>query len=276
MFAGYRDHAMWAQSSRVQDPADGFACFKSMGYEDAFERIMWGKEAGKSQEEYRLFLPVTTYCRFVTKISFRKLVKLCDYAWWLAHNAENDANALLFRAAANMLAYATEWPILEYCQQFGEEKCWPNFNDSTHADIIMISSYNFFAQLIRHRQVQVFSDLESMCLGPTQLGVRTMDSKVAVRASASMSAWRGIAAKRNCWIADQRVWGDALKNINNLLAETPLPCDEGGCKWVEDNNARIDGSDPNPPCPKFTDHALFKAAQQAHAQTKIKLWQDYS
>lgn len=133
-------------------------------------------------------------------------------------------------------------------------------------------NYNMISQFNRHADTTIitslwttsFSDLESM----------TMRDKIPYYYNVNKHIYRTkILSHRACWIADWNNWSDRVENQSNGEGiKYKLPCEgEGGkCKYMADLKARIDGNDPNLPCPIYmNDPKLIDERERLEGVTYI-------
>jgi hypothetical protein len=85
IFSSFRDHVMWARTSRVDDPSE-FAVSDYFKYSDMIDDIVLLKgkinsdmEAGIIQDEYRLHMPICATTSFTTRLSWRGLIKIYKF-----------------------------------------------------------------------------------------------------------------------------------------------------------------------------------------------------
>ncbi len=104
----------------------------------------------------------------------------------------------------------------------------------------------------------------------------------------NMVSLKHIIGKRSCWIAQAGMWAPIISGMVEELANKvhPLfrrivdpPCFSGGkwvgCKVIQENVMRIQGTDPNPPCPLV----LNKHAEEARIiseQSETSVWKTSS
>ena len=82
IFASFRDHVMWARTSRVDAPSE-FVVPEYFQLSEDNETILLLKQkikadmdAGIIQDEYRLHMPISAITSFTTRLSWRGLVKI--------------------------------------------------------------------------------------------------------------------------------------------------------------------------------------------------------
>ena len=82
IFASFRDHVMWARTSRVDAPSE-FVVPEYFQLSEDNDKIILLKEkikadmdAGIIQDEYRLHMPISAMTSFTTRLSWRGLVKI--------------------------------------------------------------------------------------------------------------------------------------------------------------------------------------------------------
>lgn len=114
-------------------------------------------------------------------------------------------------------------------------------------------SYNYISQLNRHADVYILSSLWVLPLD-TLLNM-IMSDHVNYHYIMGKHVYRSaILSHRACWIADWNHWAHRVEaeytedDIPNLI---PCKCDPTKCQYKADLKARINGTDPNLPCPIF-------------------------
>ena len=83
IFASFRDHVMWARTSRVDSPSDftTFSYFDRYKHHLEFIRSSIDKKVrlGIIQDEYRMLIPLCSNTSFSTRISWRGLIKIYKF-----------------------------------------------------------------------------------------------------------------------------------------------------------------------------------------------------
>lgn len=115
--------------------------------------------------------------------------------------------------------------------------------------------YNLISQFNRHAETNILTSLwttpfEDLCK-------MRMNDKIKYYFLINKHVYKTqILSHRACWIADWNHWSNRIaqyyrtpEDIRKLL---PCRCENRFCKYRADLQARIDGKDPNPPCPIFT------------------------
>lgn len=90
----------------------------------------------------------------------------------------------------------------------------------------------------------------------------------------NLSALFHVLGKRSCWIAQLGMWEPVIRGIVDELASrvhpefrrlVDPPCFEAGkwsgCKFGLENDNRVKGDDPYPPCPLYLEHHQDRAVQ---------------
>lgn len=245
---GYRDHVVWAQTSRVNDPAEGFYPWHGYGA-DQLQTMQQLKLDGVPQDTYRLHLPVTAYTTFSAKLSARRFAKMFN---WVNEEAgkHNDAFGRMLTEFSDQLYRVCPWPREALFKNIPAECPWPRTNVAESYDIELVPiSYALYAQLIRHRNLTVHSSLLPTAIANWH--TMTLSTMLLVSIKASNQFLAETARKRNCWIAQGDLWEPLIKAINAKVG-FQLPCDGGKqCPFAADNISRCRDEDPNPPCPIF-------------------------
>jgi hypothetical protein len=120
------------------------------------------------------------------------------------------------------------------------------------AMIIVSASIPFTlrAQLVRHRGIHMQDEFLDF-IKDENIFNATMESPITVQISGTNSEMREVLSHRSCWIANYKIWANILRKIEDNLDPdiNPLPCRDGQCPFHGDAVLRIEGKDPNPPCP---------------------------
>lgn len=247
IIASLRDVVMWAQTSRVEDPINFTVPERFQGdyIESLRDEMKKQRDAGADQDSYRLMMPLVAETSFVLKISYRTLIKLAKYF----------ATITDFRTTATSIMNVFGWmamPAVDYAPI-------EILHDFKHAesgrisDMITITDYVPFSlrtHLIRHRLISMRDGLKSIIENGSYKSLILSDN-VYVTVSADVDVWRDIYSKRSCWLAHYGMWGSILKRVSEYMeiSETELPCVSGVCPYGADAQLRVEGKDPNPPCP---------------------------
>jgi thymidylate synthase ThyX len=96
----------------------------------------------------------------------------------------------------------------------------------------------------------------------------------------NLGSIRHILGKRSCWILQIGMWEPVLKGIASELAQKVHPClaylfdppcfKDGkwdGCKYLNDNKARVANTDPLHPCPLYLNHLTPPVEESGWAPT---------
>lgn len=131
-----------------------------------------------------------------------------------------------------------------------------SFHDGIHyIEGVGEDMYNLISQFNRHAETTI---LTSLWVTPMSKLMRIkMSDKIKYYYLINKHVYKTqILSHRACWIADWNHWSNRIaqfyrtpEEIRNLL---PCKCENRFCKYRADLQARIDGKDPNPPCPIFT------------------------
>ncbi len=131
------------------------------------------------------------------------------------------------------------------------------------------------AQIIRHRELQFVDDFWAT-INTVELPWLHLADPVNMELSARSDVWQAVLSKRACWIAQADLWQPI---INSFGSDPPLPCSIGKCPVYIDAHLRLEGKDPNPPCPVFCniyriDKAPHRQAMLAEAKKRSRFWEE--
>lgn len=280
IIASMRDHTMWAQTSRVEDPLQ-FVVEPALQSDYTNEQrinMRARKAQGASQDNYRLQTPLvaeTTYC---VKINLRSLVKLKQYFELLGFESTGDCLGRVLDAFNLGHLHYHEIDLLQqvvYDDQSGM------VNNSV--SLCIKAPFSLRTHLIRHRNLFVRDELLHWIISGAWRKCCLAD-EMYLNVTADMSVWRDIASKRSCWLAHYGLWGPLLRELNDttFMDTGMLPCSGGECLYVGDNDLRIAGKDPNPPCPRFAQLKGMKVSKavatdmelMASADHRLPFWDE--
>lgn len=294
IFTTPRNHVMWARTSRVDDPLQFTVpqeFNRSIDLERYRGRMRLAKVDGAEQDQWRMFLPLAAHTSWVARHSLRDLVKLIKYFDYLAHNG-NSAHHLSIRfltIAAKLTNVVcavmthTQFQIMYDAvklERFMHEGpiCIDQYDTGGigHFKIVQVHvPLALRAQIVRHRPLMFLDNLFSKFKDGWILG-QDLSMDIQMQLAATEDFWFAIMAKRNCWIAQADLWAPL-----SALNISELPCVDGKCPYERDNILRMEGKDPNPPCPLFMDLTgrnaekdQYRAAMHAHSRTKPAIWRE--
>lgn len=277
-----RNHVAWARTSRVDDvlqfkvPEE----FQRGVHEFYREAMQKAKADGVAQDQFRMSVPLVAETSWTARMSFRDLVKMHKYFFYLAGVVVDELRprfAKVARAfydvAINMVTLATLNDAIEKFRldkYLCEAQPWEISHDNAVRNGKFTSLYTIVpialrAQLVRHRTL-LFNDtlFRSVLCGPDFVN-RTLASKVAISCTATEETWRQIVGKRTCWIAQADIW----EPITIVMGEMALPCSDGTCPYEIDARNRLDpDKDPNPPCPRFMN--LYHIDKDANTRYRME------
>lgn len=266
IFATERDHIMWAQTSRVNDVLR-FEYHKHFVYSNHFEEkrklMLDESRIGIPQDEYRRNLPLLSFTKYSIVISARKLAKIAKYFEYLALHCENMYMCDILQKSKDSILEIldkvgyTKEEIKKYSfHNILNENKLDEYKTGKLNDVFCIKSkmeVGLRAQLARHRNIPVFKDSLFQLITSIDIYKFDLKSEVEVLIYADESSLKSIISKRNCWIAHHGLWKDFLSEVNSICdVNSTLPCHSGDCPFEKDVQLRIDGLDPNPPCPIYS------------------------
>jgi len=289
-----RDHIIWARSSRVDDLGvwpvwQAAHAINADVFDEAYARMLDQSAAGAHQDEFRQQLPLCYMTRFMYRVSWRKLAALMRSVRKLLTTlpVESLARTMLGEFHRNILMAlwngVTEVQYLHFLNSlhyYRPHELFPliggGFTKGRAGDMVAFScaaSIALRAQLVRHRSV-VVTDTMRNYLTDDALLQGTLASSVLMDIVMEKSFAVHLVRQRSCWIAQSELWQpilDPLYDVLGLHKNWPaLPCDvDGRCTYQRDNDLRLAGKDPAPPCPiacRLTQQPMrAKQAMQVHA-----------
>ena len=255
IFASFRDHVMWARTSRVDSPSE----FKAPDiFENSYKHILAGKRGkifqkiseGISQDEYRTIIPLCSLTSFSTRMSWRGLIKL--YKMY-EHLAEIDGYFFV-----GLRALEDAFSLSEYAKNYSFADVLPPIKDSEKVSersgpmvtIFQTMPIALRAQVVRHRNFTIHDNLKEI-ISDGEPWIKSIGEDMSVSISASSEFWKTVVNKRQCWIAQYGIWGSIIKDAQRFLdiGEQDLPCADGFCPYTKDAEIRHTDDDPGAPCP---------------------------
>jgi hypothetical protein len=282
IFTTPRNHAVWARTSRVDDPMQ-FTVPAEYAERIPVKRIQQrmhsAKLIHKPQDTWRSMLPVVAHTSWSARISLRDLVKMKMYFGYLAHKCRLFTERWLRLAAMLHELLPPEHSDYSLDLFLNEQ---PMDKDATgrakfgngwtiiYANVPLMLR----AQIVRHRPIHFIDNMFNL-LRNNEVWSKDLTAPIYMEMVAPDTFWRAIMAKRNCWIAQADIWQALTVYFN----DDTLPCKDGVCPYGTDNELRRQHKDPNPPCPIYLDltkqpQAEHKIAMQLHSKTKPKWWQE--
>ena len=261
VFTSFRDHVIWARTSRVDNPIMFIVDrhFHSIEYDQYRERMKEAIENGVSQDEYRMLLPVVSLTSFTCQMSTRSLAKLWHAFDGLAEDCENDKVASLFSSARDEITDVLEQIGLEDMTRhmkpidpFPQIDVRDSGSVGDTVVVTVLGSFALRAQVARHRNLQLKDSMKEFC---ENADLALIDDTVEMQVSASVDFWNDIISKRNCWLAQHDLWLPLIRAAEAQIGKIAiLPCSmkngtHAKCPYEKDARLRYTMNDPNPPCP---------------------------
>jgi hypothetical protein len=255
IFASYRDHVMWARTSRVDDPAkfETELYFESKYPEELKElraKIKKDVDAGVIQDLYRANMPLCAKTSFTTRVSWRGLIKIYKF---FEHLQTLDGYFLFAVRELEKL-----FKLEEYAKNYSFVNPIPNLEENEQASgktgpiitIFQTMSISLRAQLVRHRNF-TFKDNLYQIISDGDSFIKTIGDDIKISISAETEFWKTVINKRQCWIAQYGIWKDVIIGAQKYLtiSEQDLPCNKGFCPYTRDAELRHTDDDPGAPCP---------------------------
>lgn len=281
VFVSYRDHVMWARTSRVDDPLlfEVDSMYDPRYYEVNRATMTSNKNHGMSQDDYRMQLPLVAMTSFTLQVSIRTLKKMQMTFDALSKYA---ASGLFYRAAEVIQSILQSVGYGHVEMGYVDVLPKPESGSSGRVgDMVTIylpsAPIALRAQAIRHRSLMI---KDNMIDKLKHVDVLTIGSQVELQISADISTWRHIAEKRQCWLAQHDLWRPVLKAVSSIVdLSQALPCSGGACPYEADAVLRYSDKDPNPPCPmhahinkiRFIEHTV-DALQMVKRDSRPSWW----
>jgi hypothetical protein len=254
IFASFRDHVMWARTSRVDSPSEftTFPYFDRYKYhlESVRNSIDEKVRAGIIQDEYRMLIPLCSNTSFSTRISWRGLIKL--YKMY-EHLSELDDYFSI-----GLKALDDKFNLSKFAKNYSFADVLPPINKSdeiSEKSGPMITVFQKMpialrAQVVRHRNFTIHDNLKSI-IAEGDPWTKAIGDEISVSISASAEFWKTVVNKRQCWIAQYGIWSGIIREAQKYLDidEQDLPCADGFCPYARDAEIRHTDNDPGAPCP---------------------------
>lgn len=274
VFVTFRDHVMWARTSRVDNPLEYVVDehFDPEEFEYFRKAMLVLKEQGDSQDEYRLDLPLIAMTSFTCQISARTLIKIWHTFNDLCDDAMDDRlYAMYGKAATELMKIIEHIGYKDATRSIRPVEAFPDIENGAGGRVgDMLTVYipdapiALRAQVIRHRSLFVKDMMRDILNKAHKFSI---GQRVPIQISADIDTWRGIISKRQCWLAQHDLWKPVVDQVAMTMGNMHmLPCSAKTglaiCPYNEDAELRYTSADPNPPCPMhayltdadFTDH----------------------
>ena len=256
IFASFRDHVMWARTSRVDAPSE-FVVPEYFQLSEERDKIILLKEkikadmdAGIIQDEYRLHMPISAMTSFTTRLSWRGLVKIYKLyqqlakinEYFIVGKTELNNKFQLHKYAGNY-SYVDPIPMLKENER----------KSGVIGPIVTVCqemTIGLRAQVVRHRNYTIKDNLMEI-IKSEDCWTRTLGDKITISISAEIDFWKTVVNKRQCWIAQYGIWKDIIIAAQEYISisEQDLPCNKGFCPYTRDAELRHTDDDPGAPCP---------------------------
>lgn len=271
----FRDHIVWARTSRVDDLTSWglhTSAFRMRSEIEAlYDSMMLAHENKEIQDDFRLKLPLAYMTHFSARFSLRGLVRLLillnieSKRNWEYQPEMSEVFATVSRAIEISLPHSFRSKIMELVSIGAYKAPSPiveNFEKcegfSTRISGLVFLRANDIpialrAQLVRHR-LMLFRDNFRDFLNLEGLA-KPISTKMDFECALTIESAVELMRSRNCWIAQADLWSPVIEALRSALdgigpTEAMLPCTSGLCPFLKDNDLRIENKDPNPPCPR--------------------------
>jgi hypothetical protein len=282
-----RDHRVWAQTSRVQDLTewDIWKGVHPVDVSDLYKDMMRAKNANSDQDDYRMYLPLCYMTKFTASFSLRTYLKLCCFFKETSKEVSivrGPISSLFIEVYLQMVAELSYNRELE--QVLSDDKVkyddicpipnkWPGAGSERWGDSISVANtvpLALRAQIIRHRMFLVVDSLRKFFTSDSLL--KPIGTIMDVQITTTVEVAKSIVSKRSCWISQTDLWLPIIEKMSEALSSKEeiliLPCDDGTCPYIRDNQLRIEGKDPGIPCPMYAElyNSLMTSEQYEKAQ----------
>jgi len=277
IFASFRDHVMWARTSRVDAPSEFVVPeYFQLSEDNATimllkQRIKADMDAGIIQDEYRLHMPICAMTSFTTRLSWRgliKIYKLYEYLatineYFVVGKAELNNKFQLHKYAGNY-SFVNPIPMLQ-------ENEMVSGNIGPVVTVFQEMTIGLRAQVVRHRNYTIKDNLMEI-IKSKDCWTRTLGDKIKISISAEIEFWKTVVNKRQCWIAQYGIWKDIIIVAQEYISisEQDLPCNKGFCPYTRDAELRHTDDDPGAPCPIHSDLTSTPIAQKYMDMVRIE------
>ena len=306
LITGLRDHVVWAQSSRVED-LDNWTIWDGAVRGNDKNRLEINslrfymdvlKTKGAHQDEFRMALPLGFMTKFTFRMSLRRFVGTFNAMETEIKYPElisTVLNALIIEipyegSLKEVVVARANYKPPEFYLDTSE-----TFTTGVIGDHVAFTAQIPFAlraQLVRHRATIVKSNMRGLLRQNAM--AYPISRLINCQILMDIGHAKNLLTERACWIAQSDLWegiarplraalvaGGALPNPTGGEGAPSLPCDAAGaCPYVRDNELRLAGRDPAPPCPRAARLAnaplsmphAGKATQYAHGRPYRVFW----
>jgi len=277
IFASFRDHVMWARTSRVDAPSEFVVPeYFQLSEDNATimllkQKIKADMDAGIIQDEYRLHMPICAMTSFTTRLSWRgliKIYKLYEYLatineYFVVGKTELNNKFQLHKYAGNY-SFVNPIPMLQDNEMV-------NGNIGPVVTVFQEMTIGLRAQVVRHRNYTIKDNLMEI-IKSKDCWTRTLGDKIKISISAEIEFWKTVVNKRQCWIAQYGIWKDIIIVAQEYISisEQDLPCNKGFCPYTRDAELRHTDDDPGAPCPIHSDLTSTPIAQKYMDMVRIE------
>lgn len=297
IIASMRGHVMWSRTSRVDDVINFTYDTQFLNereiedIEDIRNKMIKLKNDGVRQDEYRLLAPIISDTSYSVRVSLRTLIKLYRYFAHLSNVNVGSIRSMYGDAAIQFLNIIANEALLG-CEYEKIIDAYKTVNIVPHleenkmesgrvGDFIVVSTevpFSLRTHLIRHNSLHIKDNIIELFSEPA-LHLKTINHKVNIQISASEDFWLNVLKERSCWMSHYGMWQQIMNELSDVvtLDKTFLPCLGEGekCPYAGDAQQRVEGKDPNPPCPVYLNgNTLF--VPHKTKQDIIAMWKDDS
>jgi hypothetical protein len=255
IFASFRDHVMWARTSRVDAP-ENFVVPKWFSVDkddkllliDLKNKIQNDIKNDVIQDEYRMHMPLCSKTSFTTNVSWRGLIKIYKLYEYLSTIDEYFLIGKVELEKYGLKKYSDNYSFVNPMPPIKKEEMVSG-KIGPIVTVFQEMTIALRAQVARHRNFIIKDNLIDIIQNNGWF--KTLGDKINISISAEIEFWKTVVNKRQCWIAQYGIWKDiiidAQKHIE--ISEQDLPCNKGFCPYTRDAELRHTDDDPGAPCP---------------------------
>lgn len=278
VITSYRDHVMWARTSRVDNPLEFEVpdkCDLKFGssYDMLRMQMVECKADGKAQDDFRLLLPVVATTRYMIRVNLRSMIKIM-HSFNSLYRKGGELSWIFEDASIEFYKMLSKLDVSDYVMRaiqpvdvLPEIKNWETGRVGDTFTLSKRIPFSLRTHLVRHRPLSIKSDF-SKFVTQSDIATKTLYSLIDVQLTADESVWFNIVEKRSCWLAHFDMWQTITREVIESFGwgENCLPCTKGFCPYDGDAELRYTDADPNPPCPMHAKLKGRKLSAEHHEQ----------
>ena len=267
IFASARNSHIWSRNYQIDDPTQWIIPDAVQKHVDIIEltrrhNIMLAeKNKFKSQDEYRLYMPLSCMTSFTTTMNIRSLTKMIQFFHRLSHvqhlqdQFQQTRNELERALIVLCGSRSRAWMLIETMPEVDFLPLIKTLQAGTIGDFVIVATEIPIAlrsDLIQHRLLQFRDSFKKIILNSNVWNL-PLNTKVLTEIAASKDTWQAIISKRLCWLSHYELWKPILSQLEEIVSTTheKLPCSsEGICPYAVDAELQY-MEKGGLPCPEF-------------------------